>query len=70
MGDILRFAIAFAALAMAGTPAQAADIVQSTARALPMFEVAPAWPEVPAKWQLGDASSSAHVLCARSRVVA
>ena len=30
-----------------------------TARSLPIFEVDPNWPKVPAKWKLGDASSFA-----------
>src|ERR1019366_6810819 len=29
------------------------------AAAVPVFEVDPAWPKVPAKWKLGDASSIA-----------
>jgi hypothetical protein len=29
------------------------------ARSLPMFEVDPAWPKIPAKWKVGDASSFA-----------
>ena len=32
---------------------------QSQGRSLPMFEVDHAWPKVPAKWKLGDASSIA-----------
>jgi hypothetical protein len=32
---------------------------QATTRSLPMFEVDPAWPKVPAKWKIGDASSFA-----------
>ena len=31
----------------------------AVARSLPMFEVDPSWPKVPAKWKLGDASSFA-----------
>src|ERR1700684_3494792 len=30
-----------------------------TARSLPPFEVDPAWPKIPAKWKVGDASSFA-----------
>jgi DNA-binding beta-propeller fold protein YncE len=32
---------------------------QTRARSLPVFEADPAWPKVPAKWKLGDASSIA-----------
>ncbi len=39
----------------AGDNALAAD----TARSLPVFEVDPAWPKIPPKWKLGDASSMA-----------
>lgn len=38
------------------SPAQA---VQAMGRSLPIFEVDRAWPKVPAKWKLGDASSIA-----------
>jgi hypothetical protein len=37
----------------------AAQSPQAQARSLPMFEVDAAWPKVPAKWKLGDASSIA-----------
>ena len=50
-------AIAFACISVGIAPnsAGAAD----SARLLPVFEVDPAWPQVPAKWKLGDASSMA-----------
>src|SRR5436309_13719693 len=35
----------------------AAQTSQARARDVPMFEVDPSWPKVPAKWNLGDASS-------------
>src|SRR5439155_250764 len=35
----------------------AAQTSQVRARDVPMFEVDPSWPKVPAKWKLGDASS-------------
>jgi hypothetical protein len=41
-----------------GTEA-AAQTSQSEARNVPMFEVDPSWPKVPAKWKLGDVSSIA-----------
>jgi hypothetical protein len=34
-------------------------LAQTPARSVPMFEVDPAWPKVPAKWKVGDASSFA-----------
>jgi hypothetical protein len=37
----------------------AAQTSQAQARNLPMFEVDPSWPKVPAKWKLGDVSSIA-----------
>jgi DNA-binding beta-propeller fold protein YncE len=39
--------------------ASAAQAGQAKARSLPMFDVDRAWPKVPAKWKLGDASSFA-----------
>ena len=39
--------------------AVAAQAAPATTRSLPMFEVDRAWPKVPAKWKLGDASSFA-----------
>jgi hypothetical protein len=36
-----------------------AQTSQAEARNLPMFEVDPSWPKVPAKWKLGDVSSIA-----------
>ena len=51
----LKLAIVLAFLIVAGGPA----VAQAQARALPVFEVDPAWPKVPAKWKLGDASSIA-----------
>ena len=41
-----------------GTEA-AGQTSQARARDLPMFEVDPSWPKVPAKWKLGDVSSIA-----------
>jgi hypothetical protein len=41
-----------------GTEA-AAQTSQAEARNVPMFEVDPSWPKVPAKWKLGDVSSIA-----------
>ena len=35
----------------------AAQTSQARARDVPLFEVDPSWPKVPAKWKLGDASS-------------
>ena len=37
----------------------AAQTPQAQARSMPVFEVDPSWPKVPAKWKLGDASSIA-----------
>ena len=37
----------------------AADAAEAQAVSMPVFEVDPAWPKVPAKWKLGDASSIA-----------
>ncbi len=37
----------------------AAQPSPAQSRSLPMFEVDPAWPQVPSKWKLGDASSIA-----------
>jgi hypothetical protein len=37
----------------------AAQTSQAEARNVPMFEVDPSWPKVPAKWKLGDVSSIA-----------
>src|SRR6266851_9646849 len=51
-------------LIAAGVPAAwlfttkaAAQTPQAQARSVPVFEVDPAWPKVPAQWKLGDASS-------------
>src|SRR5438093_13470829 len=35
----------------------AAQTSDARARDVPLFEVDPSWPKVPAKWKLGDASS-------------
>ncbi len=59
MRGILLAAILFVSPFVAGGPATAAEMSQSTVRAMPVFEVDPAWPKVPAKWKLGDASSIA-----------
>jgi DNA-binding beta-propeller fold protein YncE len=53
----LSSAILFISFVVASGIAAAADISQT--RAMPVFEVDPAWPKVPAKWKLGDASSVA-----------
>ena len=37
----------------------AAQTSDARARNVPMFEVDPSWPKVPAKWNLGDVSSIA-----------
>jgi DNA-binding beta-propeller fold protein YncE len=42
-----------------GTILTAAFIGIASAAAVPVFEVDPSWPKVPAKWKLGDASSIA-----------
>jgi hypothetical protein len=42
-----------------GGPATAVGAAQAGARVVPTFEVDRAWPKVPAKWKLGDASSFA-----------
>ena len=60
MRDIFKVAIVLAATVLVA-PAQAADVMQTKARALPVFEVDPAWPKVPPKWKLGDASSIASM---------
>ena len=41
-----------------GTEASA-QTSEAQARSVPMFEVDPSWPKVPAKWKLGDVSSIA-----------
>src|SRR5471030_2797963 len=53
--------IASVMVAGAGTQAnaQAPAAPAPAARSLPMFEVDPAWPKIPAKWKVGDASSFA-----------
>ena len=53
---ILGSAIMMAALIATGH-ASAAET--PAARSVPMFEVDPAWPKIPPKWKLGDASSIA-----------
>jgi uncharacterized protein GlcG (DUF336 family) len=40
-------------------PAVAAQAIPAGTRSLPIFEVDPAWPKVPSKWKVGDASSFA-----------
>ena len=54
MDHLLKLTLALASLLSAG--AHAGDEVRP---ALPQFEVDRAWPQVPAKWKLGDASSIA-----------
>src|SRR5580704_9561522 len=53
--------VVIAAITAAGAQLFAACAAAQTlpARALPTFEVDAAWPKVPAKWKLGDASSIA-----------
>jgi DNA-binding beta-propeller fold protein YncE len=48
-----------AVFAAGGCAAPATDTARARAGAVPVFEVDPAWPKVPAKWKLGDASSIA-----------
>ena len=60
-GAILRAsisAVALYGLALFGT-FSGAEASEAQAVSMPMFEVDPAWPKVPAKWKLGDASSIA-----------
>ena len=52
-----RRAMLIALLSIAGALTATTAFAQT--RALPVFEVDPAWPKVPAKWKLGDASSIA-----------
>jgi NHL repeat len=51
--------VASVMVAGAGMPAAAQTPAAPAARSLPMFEVDPAWPKIPAKWKVGDASSFA-----------
>ena len=44
--------IAFTCITLAGT-------ASAQSRSVPTFEIDAAWPKVPAKWKLGDASSIA-----------
>src|SRR6188508_2951435 len=59
----IRFSAGLVASVLtAGIGSQLAFIHHALAaesRALPVFEVDPAWPKVPPKWKLGDASSIA-----------
>jgi DNA-binding beta-propeller fold protein YncE len=59
MRDNVKCLLLMVWLLVADSPVQAADVMQSRARALPMFEVDAAWPKVPEKWKLGDPSSIA-----------
>jgi hypothetical protein len=54
--NILKWVVILASLLTAGGQAIAAD---SARPAMPQFEVDRTWPQVPAKWKLGDASSIA-----------
>ena len=54
---ILSSAFLLLSLLLAGSTAAAVDVAQP--RAIPTFAVDPAWPKVPPKWKLGDASSIA-----------
>ena len=51
------YRVALIAFFATGTLLSAAATAQTLS--LPMFEVDPAWPQIPAKWKLGDASSIA-----------
>ena len=55
---LLGVAVVAMSLAVAGcgTPAVTSE---AEVRRMPMFEVDSAWPKVPPKWRLGDASSIA-----------
>src|SRR5260370_38665353 len=61
--EILCRAVAIVSVIVAGVEsgwffAEAAAQTPA-ARSLPLFEVDPAWPKIPAKWKVGDASSFA-----------
>src|SRR5258708_39545916 len=56
---LLATAIFVCAAGGAGPSGTAAFAQTPAARSLPMFEVDPAWPKIPAKWKVGDASSFA-----------
>ena len=55
---VMLAAVGVVAGFFAGTAA-AADAAPAQSRAMPMFEVDAAWPKIPPKWKLGDASSIA-----------
>ena len=62
----ISFAVLAGALMVAGAgarsaarPASAVQALPPVSRSLPTFEVDRAWPKVPSKWKLGDASSVA-----------
>ena len=61
--ETLYRAVLIASVIVAGAVAPAAAQTPAAqapaARSLPMFEVDPAWPKIPAKWKVGDASSFA-----------
>jgi DNA-binding beta-propeller fold protein YncE len=64
--DTFRSTVLIALVVVAGMAgkwlsgaALAAQAANAQARSLPIFEVDRAWPKVPAKWKLGDASSFA-----------
>src|SRR6195256_5492574 len=56
---IASIAVAGVAGAWLSATEAAAQASQAQARSMPVFEVDPSWPKVPAKWKLGDASSIA-----------
>src|ERR1700704_2313323 len=56
---IASIAVAGVAGAWLSATEAAAQAPQAQARSMPVFEVDPSWPKVPAKWKLGDASSIA-----------
>src|SRR6195256_4822044 len=62
----INLAVLASVLVLAGVSASstsrrgtAAEAAQAGTRSLPTFDVDRAWPKVPAKWKLGDASSFA-----------
>jgi hypothetical protein len=59
LGRAVLIASAVAASAQSGCLFSQAIAQAPAARSLPVFEVDAAWPKVPAKWKLGDASSFA-----------
>src|SRR5690242_6699235 len=64
-GDMMSFrplvtlAAMAATLNIVGCAGMSEGTAEADVRAMPQFEVDPAWPKVPPKWRLGDASSIA-----------